>query len=179
MARVRKNLAMQGLTGKLGDQFVIRTDKAGRTIVGTKPTFSEGRQFSDAQVTHHEEFREAVAYAKSAKDLDIYVQKAGGTPQNAYNVAVADWFNKPEIKELDVTGWNGAPGGTIRVRAMDDVQVAQVNVVITDSTGAVQEQGHPPAPHIFDWAGSATDHLINKKENSKWLEFEKIWQCKV
>ena len=141
MARVRKNLAMQGLTGKLGDQFVIRIDKAGRTIVGTKPTFSEGRQFSDAQVTHHEEFREAVAYAKSAKDLDIYVQKAAGTPQNAYNVAVADWFNKPQIKELDVTGWNGGPGQTIRVRAMDDVQVAQVNVVITDNAGTVQEQG--------------------------------------
>jgi hypothetical protein len=141
MARVRKNLAMQGLTGKIGDQFVIRTDKAGRTIVGTKPSFSEGRQYSEAQLTHQEAFREAVAYAKSSKDLDIYVQKAGGTPQNAYNVAVADWFNKPEIKELDVTEWNGAPGQTIRVRAMDDVQVTEVSVVITDSAGVVQEQG--------------------------------------
>ena len=156
MARVRKNMAMQGLTGKLGDQFVLRTDKAGRTIVGTKPTFNESRQYSEAQMTHHEAFRDAVAYAKSAKELDIYVRKAAGTPQNAYNVAVADWFNPPQIKELDVTAWNRGPGQTIRVKAMDDVQVTQVNVVITDNAGAVQEQGQATQADGLWWNYTTT-----------------------
>ena len=33
MARVKKNVVMKGLSGSLGDQVVIKRDKAGRTIV--------------------------------------------------------------------------------------------------------------------------------------------------
>ena len=156
MARVRKNIAMQGLTGILGDQFVVRTDKAGRTIVGTKPTFKENREFSEAQMTHLEDFREAVKYAKSAKELDIYVKKAEGTPQNAYNIAVADWFNAPQVKELDVTAWNGQPGQTIRVKAMDDVKVDKVNVLISDANGEVLEQGPAEPVDELWWAYTTT-----------------------
>ena len=54
---------------------------------------------------------------------------------------MADWFHVPEILELDVSAWHGAVGQVIRVKAVDDVQVTQVNVVITDSAGAVLEQG--------------------------------------
>ncbi len=80
MARVRKNMAMQGLTGLLGDQLLLRTDKAGRTIVGARPTFNEGQVFTPAQVSHHEDFRAAVTYAKGAKGLEVYAKKAAGTP---------------------------------------------------------------------------------------------------
>ncbi len=54
---------------------------------------------------------------------------------------MADWFHAPEIKEIDVTAWHGNAGELIRILALDDVKVSQVNVVITDSAGTVLEQG--------------------------------------
>jgi hypothetical protein len=149
-------MAMQGLTGLLGDQLVLRTDKAGRTIVGVRPTYNENRGFSAAQTEHHEAFREASAYAKSNKDLDVYRQRAAGTPQNAYNVAMADWFHKPQIKEVDLTEWNGQPGQTIRVWATDDVKVSKVNVVITRPDGTVLEQGEAVQADEMWWDYTTT-----------------------
>lgn len=159
MAKVRKNIAMQGLTGILGDQFLVRTDKAGRTIVGTKPTFKSSRTFSEAQAAHQESFREAEAYAKSAKDLEIYVKKAERTPMNAYNIAVSDWYNLPEVKEIDLSAWNGQPGQVIRVRALDDVKVTQVQVVISNAQGQVLEQGTAEALSETRWAYTTTTQV--------------------
>lgn len=141
MAKVRNNIFVRGLSGSLGDQFVVRKDKAGRTIVSAAPTFDDNRTFSEAQLDRQEKFRDASAYGKTTKDNPAYVDKAEGTPLSSYNVAMADFFHAPEITEVDVTVWHGAVGQPIRVRAVDDVQVTQVQVVITDSAGVVLEQG--------------------------------------
>ncbi len=151
MARVRKNMAMQGLTGLLGDQFLMRTDKAGRTIVSSRPVFKEGRAFSQAQADHQEAFREAALYAKGAKDLEVYIRKAERTPQNAYNIAVADWFSPPEVKEVDLSEWDGQAGQVIRVRALDDVKVERVEVALRDAQGTVLEQGPAQAADESWW----------------------------
>jgi hypothetical protein len=171
---------MQGLTGLLGDQLLIRTDKAGRTIVGVKPTYSENREFTEGQIAHHEAFREALRYAKTAKDLDIYKQRAQGTPQNAYNVAVADWFKAPEVKELDLAGWNGKQGRTIRVRATDDVKVQKVQVAIFDANGNILEEGPAQPVDELWWAytttqgGSAT-RLVATAHDLPGHTGEKTW----
>jgi len=141
MAKVRNNMLVRGLSGAVGDQFVIRKDKAGRTIVGNMPEFDEKRPFSEAQVAHQEAFKEAAAYGKGAKGQDVYAVKAEGTPLTPYNVALADWFHEPEIKEIDLSGWDGQAGQVIRIEAVDDVQVKQVTVVITDEAGTVLEHG--------------------------------------
>lgn len=141
MAKVRNNIIIQGLSGSLGDQLVIKQDKAGRTIVGVAPAFDPNRTFSEAQTEQHDKFRNASIYAKGAKDEEVYTEKAEGTPLNPYNVAMADWFHAPEITELDASAWTGAIGQVIRIQAVDDVKVTQVNVVITDNAGTVLEQG--------------------------------------
>lgn len=141
MAKVRNNVIVRGLSGSFGDQMVIKIDKAGRTIISNKPEFDENRQFTPAQQAQHEKFREARAYASESKDLDVYVAKAEGTPMSPSNVAMADWFHAPEIREIDMSEWTGQAGQYIRVQAMDDVQVAQVSLVITDEQDAVLEQG--------------------------------------
>lgn len=141
MAKIRKNIIIQGFSGTLGDQLVIKQDKAGRTILAVPPTFDPDRTFSAAQLERQERFRDASTYAKDAKSETVYQQKAEGTPMNAYNVAMADWFHAPEVQEIDMENWNGAVGDIIRIKAVDDVQVNQVTVLITDSGGTVLEQG--------------------------------------
>lgn len=141
MAKVRNNIFVRGLSGSVGDQFVVKQDKSGRTIISNVPTFNENRTFSESQLGQQEKFREAVEYAKEAKTQQVYVDKAEDTSRTPYNVAMADFFHAPEILELDVAAWHGEVGQVIRIKAMDDVQVTQVNVVITSSTGTVLEQG--------------------------------------
>ncbi len=141
MAKVRNNVIVRGLSGSFGDQMVIKIDKAGRTIISNKPEFDENRQFTPAQQAQHEKFREARAYAKDAKNLDVYVAKAEGTPMSSSNVAMADWFHAPEIKEINLSAWTGEIGQVIWVQALDDVEVQQVSVVITDENDVVLEQG--------------------------------------
>ena len=156
MAKVRNNIIIQGLSGSLGDQLVIRQDRAGRTIVGVAPTFDPNRTYTEAQLDRQDKFREAVAYAKDAKGEEVYADKAKDTTRTPYNMAVADWFHAPEILEMDVSAWQFEAGQTIRIKAVDDVQVAQVNVVITDSTGAVVEQGQATRADGLWWNYTTT-----------------------
>jgi len=140
MATVKNNIVTQGLSGKLGNQIVFRSGKGGRTIVAVKPTFTES--FNPTQLAHQEAFRQAIAYAKSARDEAIYITKSQGTTMNAFNAAVADWFNKPEVLEIDFSGWTGAVGQTIRVQAQDDTFVSSVKVTIRNDNGLMVEQGN-------------------------------------
>ena len=156
MAKVRNNIITQGLSGSLGDQIVFRSDKAGRTIVAAKPAFSSDREFNAAQLTQQEAFRRAITYAKSAKDEVIYISKAQGTALSAFNVAVADWFNKPEILEIDASGWTGEIGQKIRVKAQDEIHVAKVHVVVGDADGVVFEQGEAVRAEGLWWTYTTT-----------------------
>jgi hypothetical protein len=141
MAKVRNNIFVRGLSGSVGDQFVVKQDRNGRTIISNSPTFKENREFTEAQRQQQEKFREAAEYAKEAKTQQIYVDKSAETARTPYNVAMADFFHGPEILELDLDAWDGEVGQILRIKVMDDVKVTQVNVVITDGTGVVLEQG--------------------------------------
>lgn len=141
MAKVYNNIFVRGLTGSVGEQFVIKRTRSGKTIISNTPTYHENRVFTPAQLEVHERFKEATLYAKDAKTQAVYVEKAAGSGMTPYNAAVADWFHMPEVKEIDMQAWTGAVGDIIRIKAVDDVQVTQVNVVIMDHGGTVLEQG--------------------------------------
>ena len=135
MADVVDNVIVEGLSGKLGKQLVIRRLRDGRTIVCKSPDFSH-RKLSEAQKEHHRRVRQASAYAKPASlSNPIYARLAEGTMKNAYNVAMGDWFNPPVIQRL------GRYGAAIRIWATDDVQVAGVRVSVLDEEDKVLEQG--------------------------------------
>jgi hypothetical protein len=160
MAKVRNNVVVRGLSGSFGDQMVIKIDKAGRTIVSNKPEFDENRVFTPAQQAQQERFREASVYAKDSKDLEVYADKAAGTPKHPYNVALADWMHPPEIKEIDLSEWTGQVGQCIRIQAMDDVQVKQVSVVITDEQDALLEQGAAVKDSDSSWWTYQTQTVV-------------------
>ena len=151
MARVRENIVMQGLSGTLGNQLIIKTNKNGQTIISAKPNFDSDREFTPAQLAQQQAFREAAAYGKMMKGEEIYITKANGGVKNPYNIAVADWFNRPEILEVDLSGWVNGDGGTIRVRAQDDVKVEGVKITIMDESGAFLEEGEAQEVGALWW----------------------------
>ena len=142
MATVRRNIVIEGLGGMLGDQLILKRDKAGRTIISIKPRFDENREFTPAQLAQQEKFQEATAYAKDAAQTEaVYAEEAEGTAKSAYNVAVADWFHPPEVREIDLSGYTGEVGEVIRAKVADNVQVEAVSVMITSDTDVLVEQG--------------------------------------
>lgn len=141
MAKVHNNVLLRGISGLVGDQLVLKRDKAGRTILSNKPHFREDRVFTPAQQAQQARFRAARAYAREAKSLEVYQAKAAGTPQTPSNVAMSDWCHAPEIREVDLSSWTGQAGQVIRVRAVDDVLVKKVEVMILGAEGEVSERG--------------------------------------
>ena len=135
MAKVHKNVIVQGLSGKFGGQVVFRQLRDGRTIVCAPPDFSK-RVLSQEQKAHHARFKVGAAYAKdAAKTEPLYAELAAGTLKNAYNVALADFFHPPvihSVKRVD---------SYVNIQASDDVKVAKVAVTILDVDGNVLEQG--------------------------------------
>ena len=90
-------------------------------------------------------FQEAVIYGKSVltdpTTKALYEEKTA-PGKSAYNVAVADYFNAPNIKEVDLSNYTGEEGSTIRIKATDDFEVADVQVKIANADGTLVEVGN-------------------------------------
>jgi len=78
---------------------------------------------------------------------------------NAFNAAVADWFNKPEVLEIDASNWTGLAGQTIRVKAQDDTQVTKVHVQIADAQGNIFEEGDAEQTDGLWWDYTTTTNV--------------------
>lgn len=140
MAKVKDNLVTEGLSGKLGKRLVFRTGKNGKTVLAVRPTYSEDREYNDAQLAQQEAFRMATIYAKVAQDQPLYQALAKDSESSAYNLAVADWFGKPQVLSINANGWSGQSGHTIAIKAKDDTKVTSVRVVIHNN-GTILEEG--------------------------------------
>jgi hypothetical protein len=171
MAQVIDNDIMAGLSGRLGKRLALRHLRDGRTILLTRPNFSE-RVFSGDQLTHQSRFQQASAYAKvAAKTQPLYAELAGRTQTPAYNIALSDWFKPPVIHQVT------RQDGCIFVHATDNVQVTRVLITIIDEQGQTLEEGEaalvrdglweykpasPIAAHLlieaFDLAGNIARH---------------------
>ena len=164
MAKVQNNIITEGLSGSLGRQIVFRQGKGGQTIVAVRPSSSADREFSPAELARQEAFRNAIVYAKSAREEAVYITKAQGTPMNPFNAAVADWFNEPQVLEIDDQGWDGGVGHVIRVKAQDDTLVAGVHVAITNGNGTTYEQGQAVQADGLWW--EYTTNVLESAENT-------------
>jgi hypothetical protein len=140
MAKVRNNLVIHGLSGMLGKQVVVRRQKNGDYVLAAAPGHRM-KELSDAQKQHQQRFRDAILYAKAAQDAPEYQAAAKARGQSAYNVAIADFLHPPEIQHIDLGAYQGAPGQSIMVTAVDDVKVKTVGVMITTEDGVLVEKG--------------------------------------
>jgi hypothetical protein len=100
---------------------------------------------------------------------EIYISKANGGAippliggaRSPYNIAVAEWFNRPQILEVDLSSWTDGSGGTIRVRAQDDVKVQQVKVMIADESGTPLEEGEARDVGALWWEYSTVQATVD------------------
>jgi hypothetical protein len=91
----------------------------------------------------------AAAYAKVIiKDPEIkaYYKSKAGPGQNAYNMAVKDAYNSPEIQNIRFEE------NSVVVTAKDEFRVAEVTIMVFDAGGKIQETGKAiPGRYGLDW----------------------------
>lgn len=157
MAQSKNNIVTHGLSGKVGDLLVF-SQRNGKTIVSKAPVRSG--EATKGQVAVQQKFQKAVFYAKSAladAGSKAAYEAQAKEGQTAYNVAIADFFEAPDIQSVDFSNYTGKPGSTIHIVATDDFKVSGVTVKIANSDGTLVEQGKAvAAPDGFHWIYTAT-----------------------
>ena len=159
MAESKKNIATEGLSGRVGN-FIFRRRKADDKIfVARRPVASE-EEPTEAQINVQRKFQRGIIYGKSAiadpATKALYTAKATGG-RSAFNVAVADYFNAPQIELVNMDGYTGAVGSTITITVTDDFAVSSVHVKIENMDGSLIEEGEAvPGNTDIDWVYTAT-----------------------
>jgi hypothetical protein len=141
MTEVNLNPTVDGYRGSIG-RLVFKKYK-GRTIVARKPVLT--KEPTPGQLAQRENFKEAVAFAKSVKAdpalLEFYEPIALQKDIYVYALAIGDFLKRPEIKPLNLTNYKGRVGDTIAIRAVDDLGLADLDVNIVAQDGTPIEQG--------------------------------------
>ena len=140
MAKVKDNPITEGFSGKFGKRLVFRHMKDGRTIIATRPDYTD-HKWTTGQQVHHNRFQLAATYARAAsKTNPLYAELAQGTAKNAYNMALSDWFHPPVFHEV------ARQDSRVRVNATDNVGVVKVRRNVLRFIGVL-------TIHIFEEAG--------------------------
>ena len=144
MAKIKDNLAMQGISGKLGNQVVYRR-VGDKIIVVAKPRRKPTTH--PTLISQNNRFRLASTYAKNAlqdpslkEDYTAEAKKRRNV--SAYNMAMTDYLRAPKITHIDHSGYTGsATGEKIMIEAGDAFKVVAVKVRIEDHDGTLVEEG--------------------------------------
>jgi hypothetical protein len=141
MAESKNNYVMYGMSGKLGKLLIFR-QRGGKTFAMAVPNRTSA--FTEEQLEVQSKFKEAATWArgilKNAENRKFYNSQATGG-QSAFNMAIADWFTDPEIKEIDTTDYTGVTGRVIKVMVVDIIKAQSVKVSITNASGTLVEEG--------------------------------------
>jgi hypothetical protein len=136
--------------------------RSGKIVVADKPLFDDHRLRTSGKGSHREALREAITFANFVETHEVYIHKAMELGTTPYNLAITDWFGAPKVLEIDVDGWTGEIGQTIRVKARDNVMVARVTIVIQGLNENVLETGEAvPSPEDSTWWNYTTQSQIN------------------
>jgi hypothetical protein len=153
MAEAKNNDVTLGMSGKFGQMFVFR-QKAGKTIASRAPGERIGEPTAEQKLVR-ERFQRAVIYGRTVI-ADPLLKKAyegkAEAGQSAYNVAIADFFQAPDILDVDLSQYTGQIGQPIRIRVTDDFEVKSVVLTIHNPDGTLQEEGDAAADTSgIDW----------------------------
>ncbi|MDR2026182.1 MAG: hypothetical protein LBQ01_01320 [Prevotellaceae bacterium] len=163
MAKSKNNVVTYGLSGKVGDMLIFR-QVDGKTVVSKIP--ERTKELSEKQIEHQHRFKRAVIYGKTAAETpgtkEIYEAVAAKRKKTPFIVAVADFFNAPEIENIDLSNYTGTPGDTIKVTVTDDVTVKSVSVSIINADGSTVEEGSAVADASgYVWTYTAVQNNDN------------------
>ena len=156
MSKVIGNSVVKGAKGLFGDDIVFKKVR-GNMVMAKPPAPRDKREMSDKQKAHAKRFLKATQFAtRMLANPTTAAEYEGGITLRKFTarlVAISDYLNAPEVDSINTDLYFGNPGDKVIIDATDDFLVKAVKVTITDSTGAVIEQGDagPDAEDVSPW----------------------------
>lgn len=141
MAQLYNHIVILGSNGLVGGQFGNYKTRVEKSLLAHKPLLDDYRKADEARQAHDAAVRESTTYANFSQTQDVYINKAKRLGVTPYYIALADWFEAPQVLEINVDRWTGKIGQTICVKARDNVKVERVSMVIRDANENVLETG--------------------------------------
>lgn len=158
MAKADNNLILSHLSGSIGGQLTVR-QSGGSTIVSKKQRKTKKR-LSEKQIYVKAHFKETSYRAMlllEDPDMFAFYDSVKGPGQTAYNMAVRDVYNPPEITGIRTDQYLGKAGDKIVVRAIDVFRVYRVTVAIYSAKDVLLEEGDAiVARNGKDWTYTTT-----------------------
>ena len=141
MTKVRFHGPVAGFSGAMGEMVFADNEEAGRTVVYMKKHYPP----SEAQLAQQARLAEA-AYHASEMLSDpatsaFYAQIAKERKSTAQAVAIADTLNLPSFESIDLSKYTGQVGDTIEIQAVDDIGLADLEVILSTRDGSPIERG--------------------------------------
>ncbi|MBW8686995.1 hypothetical protein [Chitinophaga rhizophila] len=147
MAIVKDNILLQLVRGSIGKHITIY-ERNGQVIMAKKRGPSS-RKPTAKQLEARQKMTIAAAYARKLlndPELKAYYSSLAGPGQNAYNMAIKDAYNSPEIQNIILEDQ------AVVVTAKDEFRVAEVKVQVIDAAGVIIERGKAVlARNGVDW----------------------------
>ena len=162
MAKSKTNIITHGYHGKVGDQFVLRS-QGSKSVIAAKPDRSNV-VLTQAQKDQCRRFTGAVQYAKNAlldPNLKQIYESRATKDKTAFNIAVSDFLSKPWIDQIDATAYAGQAGDKINIICVDNAKITSASVTIRDANNLDLETG----ACVFDavstsWVYTATSTQV-------------------
>lgn len=161
MTKVRFHGPIAGFSGAMGEMVFADQAKKGRTVAYMKTHYAP----TEAQIYNREQFKEGATYAKAALSdpaaRALYETIALAKESNPYLVAITDFLVKPRFEPLDLAEYKGQIGDTIRIRAVDDIGLTDVDVTLSANDGTQIETGKAieDGIHTGHWTYTATAYV--------------------
>ena len=184
MARVTftTGSGIESLSGRVGN-LVFRTTADARTYAQQAPARTKQPGTPAQQQWRKGTFREAVSYGNAQKrdpaGIAYYERfKKAGSFNSVYNLALADYAKPPEVRAVEITGYRGQSGKTLRVQAHDPYGVVAVRVQVLDAAGQVLEEGEATS-HEEEWWEYSTcqEHAPGAAQQVRAFAFDRPGNC--
>jgi hypothetical protein len=143
------------VSAMLGHEVLVRNVR-GQYIVTNRPIRKQ-RMPSPGQVSRRDKFKSAAQYASRQiareESAELYASGITAKKRTAYLVALTDFLNAPEVKEIDARNYQGHEGDIIRISATDDFRVTSVELTIINPRGEIIENGEAVQDkrHVNTW----------------------------
>ena len=141
MTKVRFHGPVAGFSGAMGEMVFADNEEAGRTVAYMKKHYAP----SGAQLAQRARLAEAAYHASEMlSDPGIsafYAQIAKERKSTAQAVAIADILNLPSLEAIDLSKYKGQVGDPIEIQAVDDIGLADLEVIVSTQDGSPIERG--------------------------------------
>lgn len=142
MAKVINNPLLKGVKGSIGKTIYVRLIGNKETICNMPDSRAGNSEKQEKQISR---FKRAQHYAKvitgRPQMKEVYAKGIDSRRPSAYHVAASDYLNAPVIHYVKLDEYKGAVGDVLRIKAVDDFQVMEVEVRILDAKGTLLETG--------------------------------------